>query len=55
MHRIKRLPVIRHIRYWYLKRQVYKFAYSMYRCGIGLGHPNPSDLEVLEKIWKGEL
>ena len=51
---MKRLPIIRHIRYWWLRRQVYEWATMWYLHGIGLGVPNQADLEHLERIWRGE-
>ena len=44
---------IRHIRYWYLRWKVWRWAEECARYGIGLGYPNPADLEQLEGIRKG--
>ena len=44
---------IRHVRYWYLRFRVYQWAEECARHGIGLGYPNPADLEHLEGIRKG--
>ena len=45
---------IRHMRYWWYRRQVYQFAKTMAELGLGLGLPNPSDLSHLNRIWRGE-
>lgn len=52
---MKRWPVVRHIRYYYLNYQVRRAAYRWARVGIGLGFPNESDLKYLCKVWRGEI
>ena len=49
---MKRWPVIRHIRYWYLGWKVYSHAARWGAMGIGFGVPNPSDIEHLTAIWE---
>jgi len=51
---VLRAPIIRHVRFFVLRCRVYAFAYEMSKLGIGLGHPNPSDLEHLQAIWDGK-
>jgi len=50
----KRWPVVRHVRYYYLRYKVYEAARWWYMFGIGMGQPNPADLKHLEAIRKGE-
>jgi hypothetical protein len=45
---------IRHIRYWWHRRQVYRWAEECATMGLGLGEPNPSDIAYLNGIWNGE-
>jgi len=49
-----RLPIIRHIRYLWHRVQVVRWALLWRSAGIGLGYPNQSDIDHLNKIWKGE-
>lgn len=51
---MKRWPIIRHIRWFYLNIQVHRYARMWARHGIGIGHPHPSDLKHLDAIWKGK-
>lgn len=51
---IKRWPIIRHIRFYYLRYRVFRYAAMWGSMGIGVGGPNPSDLEHLDRIWRGE-
>jgi hypothetical protein len=51
---MKRLPIIRHIRYWWLRYQVYRWAWHWGQIGIGMGYPNEADLRQLERIWRGD-
>ena len=51
---MKRWPIIRHIRYWWLRARVYQWAAMWGDVGIGLGVPNEADLAHLERIWRGE-
>lgn len=51
---MKRLPVIRHIRWLWLTWRVEVWAHRFGQVGIGLGHPNPSDQQQLDAIWRGE-
>ncbi len=50
--RLRRLPLIRHIRYFY---HTYHLARHN-RTWFDLGYfPNPRDRIVLQKIWDGDL
>ena len=51
---IKRLPVIRFIRYLYFSLRVRIFAYQCAMVGLGMGTPNQSDLDVLDAIRRGD-
>lgn len=51
---MKRWPLIRHIRYFWSRMKVYEWASQWGELGIGTGHPNQSDLDYLEAIWKGK-
>lgn len=51
---MKRWPIIRHVRYWWLSYRVHRWAIDCFHLGLGLGHPNPSDLRMLELIWEGK-
>lgn len=51
---MKRWWGIRHIRYLYHSYQIQRWARMWGQIGIGLGWANPSDIEYLDKIWKGE-
>lgn len=51
---MKKLPIIRHIRYFWLSWRVHQWARAWGQAGIGLGEPHPSDLEHLDAIWRGE-
>ncbi len=51
---IKRWPGIRHIRAMWLAYRVDCWARQWGQIGIGLGHPNPADVEHLRAIWRGD-
>lgn len=51
---MKRLWGVRHIRFVFLSWRIHRWARAWARGGIGLGHPNPADLDWLEAIWRGE-
>ncbi len=51
---LKRRWGIRHLRCIFLAWRVFRWARMWGAAGIGLGHPNSSDLAYLDKIWKGE-
>lgn len=51
---MKRWPIIRHIRYWWGVYRVNRWARMWGQVGIGLGYANPSDLQVLDNIWRGK-
>lgn len=51
---MKRLPIIRHVRWAFLTWRVHSWARMWGRAGIGLGIPNESDLNHLDLIWKGK-
>jgi len=44
---------LRHLRYWWLRRRVYRWAALWGEYGLGLGYPNPADLRYLEDVWRG--
>lgn len=49
---MKRWPIIRHIRWFYLHA---KFWTWWERVGCYLGAvPNEADLDYLERVWRGE-
>lgn len=48
---MKKLPILRHIRFFYWNFIVHLVAFQWYLHGIGMGVPNHSDLEYLNKIW----
>lgn len=50
---MKRLPVIRHIRYFYLRYQVHKH-YDMWSSMGSLPVNAGNDYTVLDAIWRGE-
>lgn len=52
--KLSRLPLIRHIRYFWFKRKVYQWAATWGDYGVGLGYPHELDLERLDAIWRGE-
>jgi hypothetical protein len=49
-----RWPIIRHVRWLWGSWRVRLFARRCAQLGLGLGHPNESDLRVLDAIWRGE-
>lgn len=51
---MKRLPLIRHVRFWWHSYRVHRWAYMWGQAGIGLGWPNQSDLRWLQDIWEGK-
>lgn len=51
---MKKLPIIRHLRYFYLRWRVRQHAVQWAAIGIGLGIPNKHDLDYLDAIWRGE-
>lgn len=51
---MKRWPIIRHIRWLYYDWRVHQHAATWGSIGIGLGHPNQSDLDYLKLIWEGK-
>lgn len=49
---MRRWPIIRHIRYWWLSRQFCRWWLE-----VGQYHwlaPNQLDLEYLDRVWRGE-
>jgi hypothetical protein len=52
-HNMKRLFLIRHVRWLWLH---YRFAQHLAMCKrLGLGvFPAPSDLVFLDRVWRGE-
>lgn len=50
---MKRWPIIRHIRWFWLRYRVERWAWYCGQMGLGLGHPNPSDIAYLNDIWAG--
>lgn len=51
---MKRWPVVRHVRYFWLAYRVDRWARMWGQAGVGLGYPNPGDLHHLDLIWKGK-
>lgn len=51
---IKKLPIIRHVRYFWYSWRVRVHAMQWASIGVGLGIPNKSDLEHLDDIWRGD-
>lgn len=49
-----RLPIIRHIRFYWHSWRLHLWVMSWCSVGIGMGIPNKSDIDHLEKIWRGE-
>ncbi len=49
---IKRLPIIRHIRYYYCRWR-YNIWWNNYGSQLG-AFPNEHDLQFLENIWYGK-
>jgi hypothetical protein len=45
---------IRHVRYWWLRRQIYRYAADCADVGLGLGQPNAADLIFLDLVWRGQ-
>jgi hypothetical protein len=52
MNRIKRLPIVRHVRWWIAARRLKKHV-EAWSC-LGCMGPSQSDLEYLDAIWRGE-
>lgn len=52
---MKRWWGIRHIRYYWGLWRCQVWADRFGSAGIGLGIINPSDIDYLNKIWKGEV
>ena len=51
---MKRWPIIRHVRYFYLRYRVHQH-YDMWRAATGALPVNiQSDYDVLDAIWRGE-
>ena len=50
---MKRWPIIRHIRWLILNHRAHQWARHWGKLGVGLGTPNPADLEYLKAIWEG--
>lgn len=51
---MKRWPIIRHVRYYWLAFRVHMWAMKWASMGIGLGWPNQYDLDRLQEIWEGK-
>jgi hypothetical protein len=49
---MKRLWGIRHVRYFYLKIQLYRWVDYCQSVGFGI-EPNPADMEYLDRVWRG--
>lgn len=52
---MKRLPIIRHIRYYLALYRFRRKAFLLKRMGIGSGEIAPYDIHILEDIWDGWL
>lgn len=50
---MKRLPIIRHIRFFYHAYMLDRHLRAYRSMGLGYG-VQQSDLDTLDKIWKGE-
>jgi hypothetical protein len=51
---MKKLPIIRHVRYFWLKYQMIKHYDFMAQLGF-IPIVGESDIKALEMIWRGEL
>ena len=51
---MKRLPIIRHIRWMWHSYWCYRYAQEWQSAGIGIGGPNESDLKRLQDICDGK-
>lgn len=51
---MKRLWGIRHVRWLWKAVRVWHWAAAWGRAGIGMGVPNPADLQYLDLVWRGE-
>jgi hypothetical protein len=51
---MKRWPLIRHVRYWWLAYRVHRWAWKWGQLGVGLGVPNEADQRWLDEIWEGK-
>lgn len=52
--KLKRLPLIRHVRYLYWRKQVWDAAERWHGVRIGMGVPDYGDLVHLSRIWNGK-
>jgi hypothetical protein len=52
--KMKQLPIIRHVRWFWLSWRVHRFAAMCGEIGLGMGYANPSDIQYLDAIWRGE-
>lgn len=50
----KRWWGVRHVRYWWIRKEVWHQARAMSDYGLGCGIPNIHDLINLELIWRGK-
>lgn len=51
---MKRWPLIRHLRFWWLSYMLNRWVRMWAQRGIGVGDVNPSDLRWLQDIWEGK-
>jgi len=51
---MKRLWGIRHVRWLWLRWRLEQWAFQCAMMGLGLGHPNKSDLDYCDAVWRGE-
>lgn len=52
--KLKRLPLIRHVRYFYWRKQIWDAAERWNGVRIGMGVPDYGDLVYLSRIWNGK-
>jgi hypothetical protein len=51
---MKRWPIIRHVRYFYVKWQMIRHYDAWQSLGFGYFGWNKSDIDGLNEIWRGE-
>jgi hypothetical protein len=51
---IRRLPLVRHVRWFFWNFMLNLHVERMRRIGLGIC-ANPSDIEALDQIWEGAL
>lgn len=51
--KIKTLPIIRHLRWFYYWRRLEGKLNRSYELGLGV-HPNQNDMDYLDGVWEGK-